>query len=70
MPGRRSEVQDLIAAEEVAAAELDRGELFLGTGNGAKSERALGIEEIAVGPADFGASALAGSVAELARDRV
>ena len=54
--------------QEIAAPELDGGELLLGAGDPAQGQRAFGIEEVAVLPAGLGADALAGAVAELAGD--
>ena len=68
--GRRQDVEDLIALQEIAAPELNGSELLLGTRHSADCERALRIEEVAISPADLDPRALPCPVAKLARNGV
>src|SRR5215208_8143743 len=64
------EVEHLVAPHEVAAAEVDAGQLLLGADDTAQGESTFGVEEIAVGPARFEPRSLARAVAELPGDGV
>ena len=70
MAGRRQDVEDLIALQEIAAPELNGGELLLGAAPLRGRERALRIEEVAISPADLDPRALPCPVAKLARNGV
>jgi hypothetical protein len=61
--------QHLIALAEIVAPERRAHQLLLRAGDAAEAHRALGPDQVAMLPAYLDASALAGAVAGLARDR-